>query len=155
MILKFWPRWPRKRPLNLSSLGGRPVDFILNGIFKISGLLWSKWAIDCLIWKTFIFQIFNIQPPRLLTNLKNESFPNKTYFWIWLTFLQQVYDFCAEIMMGLPLKGWTKTQHSRNCNHLLYISFFWSSSLWQIVTLVKIHMYTLYWCIISGHTGTF
>ena len=36
-------KWPRKRPLNLSSLGG--------------------------------FQIFNIQPPRPLTILKNESFP--------------------------------------------------------------------------------
>ena len=66
MILKFWPRWPRKWPLNLSSLGGRPLDFNLNGIFEISGFHWSKWAIDCLIWKTFIFQIFNIQPPRLL-----------------------------------------------------------------------------------------
>ena len=47
-------------------------------ILEIRGFYWSKWAIDCLIWKTYIFQIFNIQPPRLLTNLKNESFPNKT-----------------------------------------------------------------------------
>ena len=60
MILKFWPRWPRKRPLNLGSIGGHPMDFILNGIFKISGFDWSKWAIDCPILKTFIFQIFNI-----------------------------------------------------------------------------------------------
>ena len=73
MILKFWPRWPRKWPLNLSSLGGRPLDFDLNGIFEISGFHWSKWAIACLIWRTFIFQIFSLQPPRLLTNLKNES----------------------------------------------------------------------------------
>ena len=27
-----------------------------------------------------MFQIFNIQPPRLLKNLKNESFPNKTSY---------------------------------------------------------------------------
>ena len=52
MILKFWPRWPRKRPLNLSSLKICPVDFILNYIFEISGFHWSKWAIDCLIWRT-------------------------------------------------------------------------------------------------------
>ena len=71
MILKFWPRWPRKRPLNLSSLGGCPLDFFLNYISEISGFHWSKWAIDCLIRETFIFQIFNFQPPRLLTNLKN------------------------------------------------------------------------------------
>ena len=32
-------------------------NFILNYIFEISGFHWSKWAIDCLIWKTFIFQI--------------------------------------------------------------------------------------------------
>ena len=59
--------------LNLSSL-----DFISNGILEISGFCWSKWAIDCLIF--LIFQIFNIQPPRLLTNLKNESFLNKTIY---------------------------------------------------------------------------
>ena len=41
MILKFWPRWPRKRPLNLSSLRGCPLDFNLNGIFEISGFRWS------------------------------------------------------------------------------------------------------------------
>ena len=80
MILKFWPRWPRKQPLNLSSLKGPPLDFNLNGIFEISGLHWSKWAIACFIWRTFIFWIFSLQPPRLLTNLKNESFPNKTSY---------------------------------------------------------------------------
>ena len=74
MILKFWPRRPRKWPLNRSSLGGCPVDFIQNYIFEISGLHWSKWAIACLIWKTFIFQIC-YQPRRLdVENLKNESF---------------------------------------------------------------------------------
>ena len=31
-IFIFWPRWPRKRPLNLSSFGGRPLDYNLNGI---------------------------------------------------------------------------------------------------------------------------
>ena len=71
MILKFWPRWPQKRPLNLSSLGGRPLDFNLNGIFEISGLHWSKWAIACLIRRTFIFWIFSLQPPRLLTSPVN------------------------------------------------------------------------------------
>ena len=85
MILKFWPRWPRKRPLNLSSLGGRPLDFNINSIFEISGFHWSKWAIACLIRKTFIFWTFSLQPLRLLTNLKNESFPNYTiyslHFW--------------------------------------------------------------------------
>ena len=50
-------------------------SFFINTI-----ILDSKWAIDFLILKTFIFQIFNIQPPRLLTNLKNESFPNKTIY---------------------------------------------------------------------------
>ena len=55
MILKFSPWWPRNWPLNLSSLKGCPVDFILNYIFKISGFHW--WAIECLILKTFIFQI--------------------------------------------------------------------------------------------------
>ena len=30
--------------------------------------------------ENLIFQIFNIQPPRLLTNLKNERFPNKTNY---------------------------------------------------------------------------
>ena len=39
MILKFWPRWPRKQPLNLSSLKIRPVDFILNDIFVSFGKL--------------------------------------------------------------------------------------------------------------------
>ena len=57
MILKFRPRWPWKQPLNLRSLKIHPVDFILNYIFDISGFHWSKWAIDCLIWKNFIFQI--------------------------------------------------------------------------------------------------
>ena len=80
MILKFWPRWPRKWPLNLSSLGGRPLDFNLNGIFEISGLHWSKWAIACLIRRTFIFWIFSLQPPRLLRNWKNESFRNKAIY---------------------------------------------------------------------------
>ena len=46
--------------------GGCPVDFILNYIFEISGFLWSIWAIDCPIFRK-LFQIFNIQPPRLLT----------------------------------------------------------------------------------------
>ena len=78
--MKFWPWWPPKRPLNLSSFKICPLDFILNNIFEISGLHWSKWAMDFLIWKTLIFQIFNIQPPRLLTNLKNESFPNKAIY---------------------------------------------------------------------------
>ena len=48
MILKFWPPGPRKRPLNLSSLKIRPVDFISDYIFEISGFHWSIWAIDCL-----------------------------------------------------------------------------------------------------------
>ena len=52
----------------------------VNGIFKISGFHWSKWAIACLIWRTFIFWIFSLQPPRLLTNLKNESSPNKAIY---------------------------------------------------------------------------
>ena len=56
MILKFWPRWPRKWPLNLSSLGGHPLDFNLNGVFEISGFHWSKWAIDCLFGKISIFK---------------------------------------------------------------------------------------------------
>ena len=46
MIWKFWPQWPWKQPLNLSSLKIRPADLILNYIFKISGFRWSKWAID-------------------------------------------------------------------------------------------------------------
>ena len=94
MILKFWPRRPRKWPLNLSSLGGCPVDFIKNYIFEISGFHWSKWAIACLIRKTFIFQIFIIQPPRLLRNLKNESFLNKTIFKLWRFKIRQKFQYC-------------------------------------------------------------
>ena len=45
MILKFWPWWPRKWPLNLSSLKIRPVDFIVDYIFETSGFHWSKLAI--------------------------------------------------------------------------------------------------------------
>ena len=41
---------------------------------------WSNWAMDCRILKTFIFQIFNIQRPRLLTNLKNEIFPKRAIY---------------------------------------------------------------------------
>ena len=77
MILKFWPGWPRKWPLKISSLGGRPLDFDLNGIFKISGFHWSKWAIDCLIWKTFIFQIYQ-QPRRL--DVENINHVSINYF---------------------------------------------------------------------------
>ena len=44
MFLKFWPQ-------------NQPSQFFLNYIFDISGFQWSKWVIDCLIWKTFIFQI--------------------------------------------------------------------------------------------------
>jgi hypothetical protein len=61
MILKFWP-CDLENDLKI-----RPVDFILDYIFKINGFHWSKWAIYCLIWKTFIFQW-------------NESFPNKTIY---------------------------------------------------------------------------
>ena len=60
MILKFWPRWPQKQPLNLSSLKIHPMDFILNYIFEIIGFHWSKWAIDCLLWKTFIHDFLSL-----------------------------------------------------------------------------------------------
>ena len=63
MILKFWPQWPRKQYLNLSSLRGCQVDFILDYIFKISGFHWSKWAIDCLNWKPNLIHHFNFSLP--------------------------------------------------------------------------------------------
>ena len=56
MILKFWPRWPQKRPLNLSSLKIRPVGFILNYIFEISGFHWSKCTVECAICLTLILK---------------------------------------------------------------------------------------------------
>ena len=77
-MIQFWDvdlsAIHQKWPLNLRSLGGRPLDFNLNGIFEISGFHWSKWAIDCLIWKTFIFQIFNIQPLRGCYKLEKGNF---------------------------------------------------------------------------------
>ena len=58
---------------------------------------WNQWlplAIACLIRKTFIFQIFIIQPPRLLRNLKNESFLNKTIFKLWRFKIRQKFQYC-------------------------------------------------------------
>ena len=56
--------------------------------------------VDCFIWKTFIFQIFNIQPPRLLTNLKNESFPNKTIYPI-----VHLYIFTVNLTFNFAARG--------------------------------------------------
>ena len=56
MILKFWPWWPWKWPLNLNSLGGCLMDFILNYIFEISGFYWPKWPIGLPICLTLIIE---------------------------------------------------------------------------------------------------
>ena len=78
MILKFWPRRPRKWPLNLSSLGGiefssfwvsRSFDLgdlgvlekswgniFNNYIFEISRFHWSKCTIECAIYSILILK---------------------------------------------------------------------------------------------------
>ena len=63
---------------NFSSLKGCPLDFNLIYIFEINGFHWSKWAIDCLIQKTFIFQM--IQPPASEAANKFEIWKGQVWF---------------------------------------------------------------------------
>ena len=61
MKSRIWPQWTRKWPLKLSSLGGCPVDFILNDIFKISSFHWSRPKFqNHLVFITFHNRIFVI-----------------------------------------------------------------------------------------------
>ena len=62
MILKFWPRWPRKWPLNLSSLGGRPL--LKKPLSKVAqnspNPLFSLTALTCQTAQTEEFMFQNV-----------------------------------------------------------------------------------------------
>ena len=92
MILKFWPWWPQKQPLNVSS----PVDFLLNGIFHFSGFHWSKWATDCLIWVPLFKMHCRV---RYLFNFDLKIHSDHVWFLI-LLYLTTLY-----ILFSILLKG--------------------------------------------------
>ena len=135
MILKFWPLWPRKWLLNLSSFRGCPVDFILDYIFEISDFHWSKWAITCLIRKTFIFQIFNIQPPKLLTNLKNGRAEKKLGIF-WTTF-ESVFFMILRAKQNVLFKNNVARVLQQNTPVIGHFILFLNLIFWEICRHLK------------------
>ena len=65
IVLKLWPQWPLKWPLNLNSLWGCPVDFILDYIccgkskFKFQWvLIWLHFSLSWLVKWEAAFSLF-------------------------------------------------------------------------------------------------
>ena len=76
MILKLWPWWPRKRPLNLSRLKIRSVDFKLHFWNQCIPLIKMSYRLS--YWENFHFS--NFQHPA-------SEAANKVFFQVFLRYL--------------------------------------------------------------------
>ena len=129
MILKFWPRWPRKWPLNLSSLGGHPLDFNLNGFFQNQWLLLIELscrlsylenfhfsnlsaASDTGCWKSLIIKVL-LMVRGIMPQEQNATDP-----WLgmnfreWITWEQKSYKICRHPQIFGPSAGTNWTTHT-------------------------------------------
>ena len=92
MILKFWPWWPWKWPLNLNSLGGCLMDFILNYIFEISGFHLSKRNVECAIYSILILKSPQARGDKETVRLKKETWLLIPFFHLFITVILENHE---------------------------------------------------------------
>ena len=86
MILKFWPRWPQKRPLNLSSLGSRLIFITFHN-------------------RIFVVLSFEVFLPRRPQKEPSEYF-QRLHFWNqWVPLIKTQYRVCYLLNFDLKLRS--------------------------------------------------
>ena len=134
-ILKLWPLWPWKWPLNLSGLKNDQMDFILDLIFEINVFHWLKCTqiLNYTIVYTYIFKIFKIHPLRPLTNPPFQIGFNKVHGNIFYS------NISIQILMIFSLNSLCNFQRRKFNNIYLATKYFslWLSKccLWLLIAV--------------------